>query len=428
MGDNMNLLYRCCMDKENIKHILRMITSNIKLSENSISKCVMKIKNLMEDNISRLKHRPKNNDEITEIVRSFNRICANTITEYISKKYPSKFINKRQQVNNQHFNRELDTMGRRTNHVQDRPFTRSKKEMDDEDNSGDYNMKKNYPDVNKIGYRSVDQMASGYASAFDNHMITNVPLVDSNNVPLNKNQHRQAQDAPAHQQSNALTDRFNQYSEQYKREFNGPPKPSTPNYSLDMNDDQFRKMRESNKMDGSRSNLDSMYESMNGGGNNNSQEVMGNNTSDRFGEMLYESVLGEGAPNTGTQNPQTEWDPRRGMQEPPRQMNNQGMDNPLMPMPSGIMMDRQQFEGNNYQGGYGNQGGHVNQVKLEKQTYFSDAYTRALSEREKIDAETNQRPLTTQNNGSKYDNPQMGGFGQQQSGQQQFGFGQIGQH
>lgn len=222
-----NKLYAVCLNKKNINSLIEIIRENIKLSQKSIPKCESMIIDIMKRNISMLTRQPKDNDELKKIAIYLNKLCINTIIEMIAKKFPDLHINKKKHVSKEAIRREIDVYGKRDNHVQDRPYIRTRKdnnyEDDDEIFEKQYNM-----DIN-------DDV---YASAYSDHLITNNNQGNSmyfNNPPSNKN-----------------TGQFEQTYKQMMNERNmiggEIQKPETPDFTLDGSGEKIKKERMLRKM------------------------------------------------------------------------------------------------------------------------------------------------------------------------------------
>jgi hypothetical protein len=414
MDEEPSLLYKCCMDRKNIANLLGVIRSQINLNDSSAQKCVQMIHNVMNDNINRLTRLPRNPDEVTKMVRYLNEKCVSHIVEYIIKKYPDKFINKRRNPNNEKLNRELDTMGRRQNYVQNRPYSQTRKDYDEQPE--DYN------GSDGTGYGTINQNDGGYATAFSDNLITTLPLLDTNNRSLDRDPDRNqmrgsSRQADLNQRQDEYASRMMEYKNERDRGLGRPQKPPTPNFSLDKTDEEFQRERQSLKM---RSQMDSfmpssdqMFGNMVG---NNMVGNMGGNLAGpvgmgTFGDDIYSSLLGSGAPNqmpNMNPNPNQMMNPNQmpnmnpnqmpNMNPPPMMNSNQmfnqpnqqptlnifGNGNPLMPMSSTNMIGQ----------GYGGS----NQVSV-RQTQFNNDFERKMAEMRAIDIETNQRPAQSQSGG-----------------------------
>ena len=222
-----NRLYAVCLNKKNINSLLEIICENIKLSQKSIPKCESMIIDIMKKNISMLTRHPKDNDELKKIAIYLNKLCINTIIEMIAKKFPDLHINKKKHISKEAIRREMDVYGKRNNHVQDRPYIRTRKDDNyDDDNElleNQYNM--NINDDN-------------YASAYSDHLITKNNQGNSmyfNNPPSNKN--------------------TNQFEQTYKQMMNERnimggeiQKPETPDFTLDGSGEKIKKEKMLRKM------------------------------------------------------------------------------------------------------------------------------------------------------------------------------------
>ncbi|XWV24916.1 hypothetical protein QJ856_gp0865 [Tupanvirus deep ocean] len=369
-------LYEICLDERNINDLLEVIRSDIKLSERSIPKCALMMQDIMKKNINKLTRPPRNKDEFKILVRYLNKLCVSTIIDIIAKKYPDLQISRKVQVSKEQMRRDRDVWGDRQNHVQDRPYTRSRREYDDDETF--YNMR-----PNDIGVSGTDNDNGGYASAFGNHLITNLPLGQKQPQVFNQGSQRG---------ESQFEQRFQQLVNERNYGIGQQQKPETPDFTLDGTGEQvkqqkmMRKMQE--QMNGMGGGMMGMQNGMNG--------MMGNGMPMGMGGMSmddpYASILGAGAPQQSM-----------GQQQ---QMNPfMGMGNPLMPMSSTNMMaDQLGFNSmNNFQNGFG-----MNQPVSAKSMQLSNDYERKLAERRMVDLETNQPQTSNQNYGNQM--AMMGGM------------------
>ena len=274
----LRILHQICMEKKNITLILEKINETIKLSEEAIPKCVAHIRDILTSLVKKVTKIPRTNEEYIYIINDLNRRCRDIIIEHLSKKYPERFINRRNHPQKEHLTREIDAMGNRSNHYRDRPHQLARKNAD-----GDYDMYKNHPDVNNVGLEAMSG-ASPYASAFGDHMITNVrpgaeggdprefinnrherehpnqmgrsnqyndeyqqrPQWESDNY---KTAGRRGDPSSAQQNQDALASRLSAYQTQRNSDMGRPQKPPTPNFSDNMTDEEFRQKRQREKME-----------------------------------------------------------------------------------------------------------------------------------------------------------------------------------
>lgn len=260
-------IYKCCMSKKNIIQILDGVCYHINLNENSVKKCVIMIKNNLLNNIQRITRHPRNQNELIALIDRLNKLCINSIIEYITKKYPDKFINRKKQASKEYLNRELETIGKKGPHpnLMNRPHsqaqykTKSRTVEDDRiksspsyaDDLNGLNESGNYSDFDteseNMAYRGSNPHIGGtgnYASAFGDHSITNIPRLDSNNQPFetrsNTDYHGRHTHVVANQQQSDMMSRIR---EQRDRDIARPQKPPTPNWSLDKTDEEFQRER-----------------------------------------------------------------------------------------------------------------------------------------------------------------------------------------
>lgn len=324
-------LHKICLSNSNIRDLIEVICDNIKLSEKSIPKCAAMITEIMKKNISRLSRHPRNNEELKQVATYLNKLCIRTIIEIIVKKYPDLQINKRKQISREVMKRELDVYGRRDNHVPGRPYIRSRREYDDENEDDEI-----FPGhSNEPQLAGTDVGSSTYASAYGNHLITNVPIDQSYNNPVS-------------QKDGTIEQRYQQYMNQRRNDTVVPQRPETPDFTLDGSGEKvkrekmLRKMQES-QMTGENAMMNGMLPGMMGG------------------DDIYASLLGPGAPQLNV----------------PMMGNFMGMANPMaLTQNNGFYLDQSNVSM------LGNQSA--------KSTMLQSDFEKKLAERSLIDVETNQ--------------------------------------
>jgi hypothetical protein len=321
-----NRLYAVCMNDKNINHIVNMVRENIKLSsERSVSKCFAIAADIMKKNIGRLNGYPRDLDELKEIVRYLNKLCVDTITEMILKKYPELQINRRKQVSKEKINRELDVWGERSNHVLDRPHINAKKEYaDDSDQESEtYTMK-----PNDVGYGGLDD-TGGFAPAFGNHLISNGLNPKEFNA---KEEYRKrgSNSGYDNQRGNDYEQRMQEYINKRNTDIgNKNTKPETPDFTDDGSGarvrEEKRKREMQNNMECNGNGMGAMFSGMPPGmGNGMMDGNLGSFDNDNF----YGTLLGAGAPGSDSMNTQMA-NPLMNTQMANPLMNTQ-MVNPLM--------------------------------------------------------------------------------------------------
>lgn len=348
--EGFEIVYSVCLNKKNIKMLIDIIREDIKLSENAIPKCASMIYEIMNRNIKRLKRAPRNKEELKKVVRHLNSLCINSIIEAIIKKYPNLRISRKKQIGQEQMKRDMDIYGERDNYIVDRPYTKSKKEYDDEIT---YNMV-----PNDIGIQGTDNFCN-YASAFDNHLITNIPIGQKQ---VFNNQH-------SNRDSTQLEKRYKELVEQRNQEFGKQVRPPTPDFTLDGSGEKVRmeKMKRLQEQQISCNNVNGMYGTM---GN----EIPIGTSS--FGmDDPYATLLAAGAPNQINQ------------------FVNGG--NPNVEYEYGIS-----GKFNNLTGSTGSNNQSVKSLQLQYD------YEKKLAERQMVDIETNQ-PITNNNNNQMYKMPEI---------------------
>ena len=359
-------LYTICLSNKNVGELIKIIREDIRMSEKSIPRCAEMIRDIMRENIGRLSRPHKNREELKEIVTLLNKICVKEIIEIIVKKYPDQQINRRIQVSKEQMRRDLDVYGDRSNHVPERPYTRSRKEYQDDETF--YSMR-----PNDIGYSGCDNN-TGYASAFGNHMITNVPA--GQKQPPYNNPHAQ-------KDMSQFEMRMKEFMNERNFGMGNPMRPDTPDFTLDGSGDKVRREKMMRKM---QSQGDGMNTGMNMGFGMNNNMMMngmpqgmqgmqgmdtnngsawdqssqcnmplggqGNNTS--FLDDPYASLLAAGAPSQNMN------------------LMYQRQGNPLMPMSSTNMMADQMGYGTMGEmcGGYGSSMGGQTVKSMQLQTDY----------------------------------------------------------
>jgi hypothetical protein len=386
--DNGDILHRICFNDKHINALIEVIRGEIKISERSIPKCASMVADVMKKNISRLNRQPKNKEELKKIVEYLDKMCVNSIIEIIVKKYPDAYINRKTQVSKEQMRRDLDVWGDRGNHVQDRPHTRTRREYDDDETF--YSMRPN--DTGFAGHEDT----GGYASAFSNPMITNVPL----------GQKQPAFNNPHSQRDGGFEQRYQQMMNERNYGMGGPQKPPTPDFTLDGSGEKVRMEKMKRQMETNQMGMGAMggMGSMGGLFDNGMSGLggtygMGTGTMEGAAPMMggggfdmsdpYASLLGSGAPGVQGQG--------QGQQIP-----FMGMGNPMMPMSStNIMADQYGYTGQ----------GNVS----AKQMQLNNDYERKMMERRMTDVETGQpQGSSSQNNygnqGGGYQMPPLGNY------------------
>lgn len=357
--EKFEMLYSICLDNKNISALLDIIREDIKLKESSIPKCARMIQDIMKENIRKLSRPPKNEKEFKEIVRFLNKLCINTIIDIVAKKYPELHINRRKQISKEQMRRDLDVWGERENHVQDRPYIRSRKEYDDDERF--YSMK-----PNDIGVAAADDFG-GYASAFGNHLITNIPA--GQKQPAFNNPHER-------KGTSEIEQRYQQMLNERNYGSTDRQKPPTPDLTLDGSGEEQRRKKMLRKM---QEEQEKMMNGMGGMMSGMMGSGMPNGMSGMTMDDPYASLLGAGAPsqNMGQINPFM------------------GMGNPLMPLSSTTMI-ADQIGYNNVNSMLNNYGTGDEKLSIKSMQLQND-YEKKIAERRMVDIETNQ-PQTNNNN------------------------------
>ena len=399
-----NILYSVCLNDKNISALIDIICEDIKLSERSIPKCAAMAEDIMKKNISKLSRNPRDREELRKIVKYLNQLCISTIIEIITKKYPDLQINRKKQVSREQLRRNLDVWGDRENRVPDRPYIKSRKEYDDDDKTF-YSMK-----PNDLGISGNDDAFGGFASAFGNHLITNVP---AGQKQVFNNPHTQ-------KDPGSFEQRFNQLINDRNYGLHANQKPETPDFTLDGSGDKVRQEKMMRRIEDQQVGMGGMGGMPGGmGGMPGMSGMMGNGMpgnmsgttgwNDPSGSFqacaspvrgtggsdndIYASLLGAGAPSQ----------PMFSQQQTMGGMTGIGLGNPLMPLSSTNMM-ADQLGMNSMQNYSGNQSAKTMQLQndLEKK----------LAERRQTDMETNQPQAST------YGNQNTGNMGYLQQGNQ----------
>ena len=389
--EKMQILYAICLDKKNISTLIEVICEDVKLSERSVPKCIVMIQDIMKKNISRLTRAPRNKEEIKELVKHLNRLCIGTIIEIIAKRYPDLHINRRKQVSKEQMRRDLDVYGNREIHVQDRPFGRPKKQYDDDENEFKYSMK-----PNDIGYSANDSNGN-FASAFGNHLLSNIPMNENQSLFNNET----CQRGSSENSTNGGTNRdVNRYT-------NGDPNMMQDRMQQFVNDRAQQKMSRQaiNDEQMGQKNLNSTADANSGMMSGIPVGMMPSNCD----ENLYASLLAPGAPGQNmsqNMNQGMGQNMNQNMSQNMAQVGPMGQGNPLMPMSTtNLMADQMGYNNmNTMQGGYGT-GAESQSVKSMQ---LQNDFEKKIAERRLIDMETNQPP-PKQSNQSSYDNHQMCG-------------------
>jgi hypothetical protein len=359
--EGLDVVYAVCLNRKNVRMLVDIIREDIRLNEKAIPKCITMIHDVMKRNIKKLSRPPKDKEELKKVVRYLNNMCVNIIIEAIVKKYPNLQISRKKQVGQEQMKRDLDIYGERDNYVSLRPFSKSKKEYDDDIS---YNLR-----PNDIGFQGSDNFCN-YATAFDNHLITNVPI---GKKQIFNNPH-------SDKDSSQLEKRYQDFVEQRNKEYGNHSRPPTPDFTLDGSGEKIRmeKMlrRLQEQQNVNHGNIGNMNGIMNG-------IPIG---MDSLGmEDPYAALLAEGAPKQNTQiNPYM------------------GMGNPLMPI-SNISETSNQFGNLMNAIGPGPNNQSIKSMQLQMD------YEKKLAERQMVDIETNQ-PITN-NQVSQIQGGMMNGMG-----------------
>jgi hypothetical protein len=412
--EKFNAVYSVCLNDKNINVILDVIREDIKLSDRSTMICAKMIADTLKKNIDNLSRPPRSKEELRYIVDHLNKLCIKSVTERIVKKNPELYINHKKQVSKEQMRRNLDTFGPRENQVPSRPHSNARKTPEDDETF--FSMQ-----PNDTGFSGANEEVGGYASAWGNHLITNVP---SDQQPNQAGQQQGQPQQMIHNQPHSQRDgSFDQRFQKLMNDRNSMgqrQKPETPDFTLDGSGNDvkqkkmLRKMQEQSMGGGMNGGMGGMSGMMGNGMpdmmGNGMSNMMGNGMPDMMsgmgmGDNPYASLLGAGAPPP-SQMPQQNFGQNNPMNQMPQQQefgnqwnnfmsqmnqnnqNNQsgnfmGMGNPLMPLSStNIMMDQM-----------GN--GNVPHQTV-KTAQLQNAYERKMAERSKIDIETGQ-PVQSNN-------------------------------
>jgi len=342
-------VYEVCLNNKNINGLIDAIRGKIKLSEKSIPTCGKMIVDIMKKKIELLSRPPRNTDELRDIAKYLNQKCIDDMIERIAKKYPDLYINQNKQISKEQMRRNLDTFGERANHVHQRPHSNTRKTPTDDEVF--YNMQ-----PNDTGTPGSDGSGS-YASAFGNHMITDVRAGDKQQ-PFNN---------PHSQRDGSMEQRYQQYMNT-RNDMGQRQKPETPDFSLDGSGEKVKQEKLKRKME-----QESMSRMGVAGGMQNDMlngmpmgMMMGGMMGEMMGDNPYAALLGGGAPNLPSNLPSNSQSNLPSM----------GMGNPLFPMSSTNMMaDQMGFNGSS---------------QTVKSMQLSSDYERKMAERHAIDVETGQ--------------------------------------
>ncbi|BCS83218.1 hypothetical protein QLL95_gp0905 [Cotonvirus japonicus] len=378
--EKMNVVYTICLNEKNINTLIEIIRADIKLKDSSVSKCEIMIRNIMKKNISKLSRAPRNREELKEIVRYLNKLCVGNIIEIISKKYPDLHINKKKQITKEQMKRDLDVWGDRSNYIQERPYIKTRKEFIDDDDDRN--------ERDSIGPAGCGG-GSEYASAFGDHLITNIPLGQKQN--MFNNPHSNKED------TSVFEKRIQQMKNERGYGLSQQQKPPTPDFTLDGSGEKVRAEKMRNRM-----NEMNNMNNMGGMGNMNNMGNMGNmnymnsmgsmdtmgmvgNTNSMNGNLpddIFDGLLGGAPCNNNMQNLQH----MQHMQNIPN-VPFMGMGNPLMPASStNIYADQMSMYGMGMNG------------QTEKSSQLQNDLEKKLAERKIIDVETNQPENKNDNN------------------------------
>jgi len=381
IGTDKNILHSICLDEKNIDLLIDELRDNIKLNETTIPKCVTMIRRTMEQNIDRLSRPPKNRDELREFVNYLNKLCVGSIVEYVVKKNPNLYINKKKHPNKEQIKRDLDVYGKRDCTISSRPHTNTTKSYDHEDDDTKYITRrptKTQPShddeflnmqPNDTGFAGTDGSSSMYASPWDNNSITQVSGGQSQSTFNNPHTQRNPDE---------LSQRYNTLMEQRRNDINGPRQPEEIDFTLDGSGDKVRREKMMRMQETQPGNMmGGMMSGMPSG-----MDGMGSMGSFSAFDDPYASLLGQGAPPIQTQN---FGGIQPGPMMSPPQMSSQNYGQMPQQMP-------------NYGNGTGQQYYNGNQSSAKTMQLTNDL-ERHLAERQQIDIETGQ-PASSGNNGS----------------------------
>ena len=409
------VLYDYCMGDANVDDLLQIIMRNIKLSKNSIPRCISMIRDTMKKNIGLLRRSPKTKEDLKGFAGELNKRCVDSIIETIAKKHPGAQINRRVQVTREQLRRDRDVMGDRPNHVSERPHIRSRRENDEDE---DFHRMR----PNDVGVAGVPGDMGAFAPAFGDHMLST--QIDRRMIQQLSNpgqqQHPQQQSNPSNPHSqfdthgngggggypqqqqgsnNQLESRFNSMLNSRNSELAQRNKPLTPDFTDDGSGALVRQQKLARQMQmqgqGMSGGMGQGMPGLDGGlgmGNIGGMGSDGMFQGMPSQEDIYSSLLGAGAPQAGQQMPLM------------------GMGNPLMPMSSTNMLSDQMGYGNMGSQGMGGMGmngmnmqnygtggmGSTGELNTAKSQMLSNDYERKLAERNQIDIETNQKPVNVQ--------------------------------
>ncbi|MEM0354077.1 MAG: hypothetical protein QXW79_00710 [Thermoplasmata archaeon] len=343
-----NIVQLICLSERNINSLVNIICMDFRLSKRSIPKCAAILKDLMKKNISRLSRGPRNRDELKQIVKYLNNLCINTVIEIITKKYSGKKCSQ----NNNFFEK-----GSEAKKIFRDSILREKRK------NRTCNRRTTFPE--NINLRSCNDFSEkppsqfddnyySYASAFENHLITNIP-VGGKQPPYNN---------PQSQRDGQLEQRYQQMLNERKYGINTIQKPETPDFTLDGSGEKVRKQKMIRRMQEQQQNMMGQMEGMMGSG-----MPMGMGSIDM--NDPYALLLGAGAP----------------VQSTSQIMNNTFMQNTML--------------ANQYNMDVNNQSMKAMQLQND--------YEKKLAERKQMDIETNQPQQSSQN----YDKKMEGMIGNQ---------------
>ncbi|ANB50655.1 hypothetical protein [Powai lake megavirus] len=97
-------LYNNLLSDTNINHLLGIILTNYKISNNASQKCAKIIKNYLTSYFNNIDRYPQNNEELLQAINYLNQKCYDEFVQYLHQKYPN--INLTRASNNQQNNQQ----------------------------------------------------------------------------------------------------------------------------------------------------------------------------------------------------------------------------------------------------------------------------------------------------------------------------------
>jgi hypothetical protein len=174
-------IYNKATSKDNINYLLKCLNENVVIDGSNINKIIGAIHSFMNHKMNFVRVIPETEGQFNKMMEILNNKCIEKVAQEYLQKNPDMFKNNQRHTNK--LQREYETHGDRNNNISQRPHStqgssrggNSRGNGGNNDNRYDNDFSSRRP--NDTGFEGVSEDLGGYAPAFGDTMITNLPMV-----------------------------------------------------------------------------------------------------------------------------------------------------------------------------------------------------------------------------------------------------------